>query len=264
MCSKGYWAMKKVFISGSISIKEIPQKVYPRLDNMIKNNLEILIGDAPGIDSAVQDYFKLKRYFNLCVYSIYDSARYKADGRFKFKKIDFPHKIEIEYEECGDKKEKKINKERDKQSFKDKAMANDCDYGLIIWDEKSNGCYQNIQNLSNLKKLYEVYDDNIQDFLDNEQKLAENVKICYEENNGLSADEICKRLDNSNLTNARSLNKFLCENGIIKKIDHSYKAQNGYEKYIKIKKYKGKETKQIKYAVELVRLISETYRRKNK
>ena len=108
--------MKKVFISGSISIKTIPQKVYPRLDNMIKNNLEILVGDAPGIDSAVQNYFKSKEYFNLCVYSIYSSARYKADNRFNFKQINFPNKIEIETKELEEKKRKR-NKKRERKAI---------------------------------------------------------------------------------------------------------------------------------------------------
>lgn len=249
--------MKKVFISGSISIKEIPQKVYPRLDNMIKNNLKILVGDAPGIDSAVQNYFKSKGYSNLCVYSIYENARYMADKNCLFKQIIFPHKIEIECEGCEDKQEKEIKKERDKQSFKDKAMADECDYGLVIWDEKSNGCYQNIQNLARLKKFYEVYDNNINvmDFLNDKDKLPENIKILYEENNGLSAKELLKRLDNSALINTKHLNKFLCENGIIKKIDGGYKALSGYESYIKVKKYKGRETKHIKYAVDLVNVI---------
>lgn len=142
-------------------------------------------------------------------------------------------------------------------------MAEDCDYGLVIWDEKSSGCYKNIKNLAKLNKLYEIYDSNVNDFLDDKEKLAENIKILYEANNGLSADEICKRLGNDNLKNARQLNKFLCEKGIIKRIDDSYKAQKGYEEYIIIKKYKGKETKQMKYAVELVALIEEMLANEN-
>ena len=42
--------MRKIFISGSISSKEIPQEVIKSVDDSRKRNYTILIGDAKGID----------------------------------------------------------------------------------------------------------------------------------------------------------------------------------------------------------------------
>ena len=56
--------MKKVFISGSIAIKALPECVLLSLDKMMQNNLEILVGDASGIDEQIQKYFSKHKYKN--------------------------------------------------------------------------------------------------------------------------------------------------------------------------------------------------------
>jgi len=42
---------KKVFISGSISIKKLPKEAQKSIDNIINKGFEILVGDAKGVDS---------------------------------------------------------------------------------------------------------------------------------------------------------------------------------------------------------------------
>lgn len=42
--------MSKVFISGSMRIKNIAPEVLDRIDNIINSGLEIIVGDADGVD----------------------------------------------------------------------------------------------------------------------------------------------------------------------------------------------------------------------
>jgi len=82
-----------VFISGSISIKTLPQEVKNSIRKIIDNQMQILVGDANGIDSLVQDYCLSLNYFNVTVYSISSQPRYKASDKFALKTITVPSKI---------------------------------------------------------------------------------------------------------------------------------------------------------------------------
>lgn len=62
--------MRKIFISGSISSKEIPKDVIKSVDDCRKRNYTILIGDAPGIDKNIQDMLKADNYKNVEVYHV--------------------------------------------------------------------------------------------------------------------------------------------------------------------------------------------------
>ena len=62
--------MRKIFISGSISSKEIPQEVIKSVDDSRKRNYTILIGDAKGIDKNIQDMLKADNYKNVEVYHV--------------------------------------------------------------------------------------------------------------------------------------------------------------------------------------------------
>ena len=44
-----------VFISGSIAIKKLPSCVQESIQQMINKQMTILVGDAPNIDTLVQD-----------------------------------------------------------------------------------------------------------------------------------------------------------------------------------------------------------------
>ena len=48
--------MTKVFISGSMKIKKLDSNVMERLDNIINSNYEVIVGDANGVDSSIQNY----------------------------------------------------------------------------------------------------------------------------------------------------------------------------------------------------------------
>ena len=60
----------RVFVSGSITIKKLPNCVKASIDSICKGGIEILVGDANGIDTMVQDYCKSIGYSSVVVYSI--------------------------------------------------------------------------------------------------------------------------------------------------------------------------------------------------
>jgi len=138
---------KKVFISGSISIKRLPKEALKSIDKIISKKFEILVGDARGVDSLVQEYCDSRGYHNVTVYSIYDIPRNKISDKFKFKKI-------------GMDKSVRRKRESERQQAKDQAMTKDCDYCLVIWNGKSKGSYANILRAKKLKKVVKVVIDN--------------------------------------------------------------------------------------------------------
>ena len=138
---------KKVFISGSISIKRLPKEALKSIDKIISKKFEILVGDARGVDSLVQEYCDSRGYHNVTVYSIYDIPRNKISDKFKFKKI-------------GMDKSVRRKRESERQQAKDQAMTRDCDYCLVIWNGKSKGSYANILRAKELKKGLKVVINN--------------------------------------------------------------------------------------------------------
>ena len=79
--------MRKIFISGSISSKEIPQEVIKSVDDSRKRNYTILIGDAKGIDKNIQDMLKADNYKNVEVYHVGPSPRNLSDREWIDRRI---------------------------------------------------------------------------------------------------------------------------------------------------------------------------------
>ena len=112
--------MDKVFIAGPLKIRTLDKNIKERLDNIIRNKIEVLIGDANGVDTAVQEYLNLKQYSNVTVYCI-NNPRNNI-GSWKIKSISCEGTVSFsEYVK------------------KDIAMAEDTDFGFMIWNGKSNG-----------------------------------------------------------------------------------------------------------------------------
>ena len=60
--------MHKVFVSGSINIKSLNQDILSRLDNILAADLEVIVGDANGVDSSIQAYLFEREAMNVVVY----------------------------------------------------------------------------------------------------------------------------------------------------------------------------------------------------
>jgi len=129
----------KVFISGSISTKSLSKNAIAYLEQIVEGNRTILIGDAPGVDSAVQQYLFEQRYQNVFVYFSGGEIRNNI-GNWQTRKIPNPENL------SG----------RSRYQLKDKAMADDCDYGMMFWDGRSKGTKANIDYMEALGKYYLV------------------------------------------------------------------------------------------------------------
>ena len=123
--------MKVIFVGGSISIRSLSSAVQQRLSNIIERRLPVIVGDAPGADSAVQRFFAERKYENVRVYHM---GRCRANlGGWYQRKIEPTNGTP--YQVC-----------------KDRALAKDADFGFMLWDGKSRGTRNNILTLANLNK----------------------------------------------------------------------------------------------------------------
>ncbi|CAI8923270.1 hypothetical protein [Pseudomonas sp. IT-P176] len=132
--------MSTVFISGSIKIKSLDNKVKSRLNNVISSGLNVLVGDAGGVDKSVQQYFKEKYFSTVTVYCTGSSPR-NNDGAWPVVNVEPPVKT----------------KSRAYFTAKDLKMADDSDFGLMIWDCKSTGTLSNVIELLKQRKKSVVY-----------------------------------------------------------------------------------------------------------
>lgn len=220
---------KKVFISGSISIKKLNTEVVFSLEKIMRNELQVLVGDAKGVDSIIQNYFNKHGYYNVVVYSIEGYPRYIASKEFEFKKINVPS--------C-------IVGARQMQSQKDIVMTDDADFSLIIWDGKSKGSYANIIRSLKQDKGTKVFLTKIDTFLPKSKVNKNEVDFIYYENNGYTAQEVIDFLVGEGkffFKSSRQLNKYLVDNKIIEKRDDVYHPLSNHDLFI-IENYKGKNT----------------------
>ena len=169
--------MRKVFISGSINLNILPEVVEKSLKTIQEKNIKVLVGDAKGIDTLIQDYFSKNKYFNLDICSIYEIPRNKKNNNFN------TIVIEVDMD---------IKSERKKQEKKDGYMSLNSDYSFVIWDGKSKGSFNNILRAIEYDRLLKVYYTK-DDRLLNENELNKNtIKNIYESNNGLTLTELSK------------------------------------------------------------------------
>ena len=132
--------MPAVFVAGSRQISRLPAEVRDRLDIMIEKGFQILIGDANGADTAVQQYLADKSYRNVLVHCMKDHCRNNV-GNWPTREVEAPRGA----------------RGFDYYSLKDRAMAETAEYGLMLWDGKSKGTVNNVVNLSRDHKAVVVY-----------------------------------------------------------------------------------------------------------
>jgi hypothetical protein len=140
--------MKKIFISGSMGIKRVDNKVRGRIDNIINSNFQILLGDAKGVDTSVQDLLNSKGYRNVTIYCSGQHVRNNI-GRWEVRKIMTAYK----------------NNTRLFFTAKDIQMAKFCDYGLMIWDSSSTGTLNNVYELLYQEKKSLVFINKLKSFI---------------------------------------------------------------------------------------------------
>ena len=129
----------KVFISGSISTKLLSKNAIAYLEQIVEGAGTILIGDAHGVDRAVQQYLFEQNYQNVIVYFSGETIRNNI-GNWQTKQISNPKNL------TG----------RSRYQLKDKVMADDCDCGMMFWNLRSKGTKDNIDYMEKLGKYYLV------------------------------------------------------------------------------------------------------------
>lgn len=122
-----------IFIGGSKNIGRLSTTVKKMLCSIIRSNHHILIGDCYGIDLAVQHFLNEQKYDSVTVYTACNCARHNVGGW------------------------KETNIATDNVGFtahreKDNAMANACNFGIMIWNGSSKGTFANIEDLKTLGK----------------------------------------------------------------------------------------------------------------
>ncbi|HHO2170238.1 hypothetical protein [Aeromonas hydrophila] len=132
--------MTKVFVSGSMQIKKLDENVMFRLDHIVDSGYEVIVGDADGVDTSIQEFFLSHQYPKVTVYCTGGQPRNNV-GRWPVKNIQSDATPGT----------------RAFFTAKDLAMANDCDFGLMIWDTKSTGTLSNAIELLDLDKKSRVY-----------------------------------------------------------------------------------------------------------
>ena len=133
--------MATIFIGGSRSIDSIPAKVAQRIDNIMERLHEVILGDAPGADAAVQRYLNAAQYQQVVVFCSGRRCRNNL-GNWPIRHITPPAHA------------------RGFQSYaeKDRAMARLADFGLMLWDGQSVGTLANVWRVATAGKATVLFD----------------------------------------------------------------------------------------------------------
>ena len=140
--------MSIVFVSGSLPIKIIDAEVTARLENIIDSGFDIIVGDAGGVDTSIQEYLHAINYRNVTVFCSGDQARNNI-GSWETHNVYPDHK-------AGS---------RAYFTAKDVVMASLGEYGLMIWDSKSTGTLSNVIVLLDQKKKSLVFVNKLKEFI---------------------------------------------------------------------------------------------------
>jgi hypothetical protein len=132
--------MTKVFIAGSINIKNLDVGVKERIEKIVSSDFEIVVGDADGADTSIQDF--------LLSLGSKKATVYCAGGKPRNNLGNWPVYVVQSKHSVGS---------RSFFTAKDLVMAEVADYGLMVWDSKSTGTLNNVIELLTRKKKSVVF-----------------------------------------------------------------------------------------------------------
>lgn len=132
--------MTTVFISGSMNIKHLDPKVKGRIENIVASDFDVVVGDADGADSSIQNYLLSLGCLKATVYCSGSRPRNNV-GNWPVRSVETKHS------------------EGSRAFFtaKDLVMAEVADFGLMVWDTKSTGTLSNVIELLTLNKKSVVF-----------------------------------------------------------------------------------------------------------
>lgn len=112
-----------------------------RLDRIMAQGHDVLVGDANGADRVVQQYLADHHYLNVTVYCTGTRCRNNV-GDWPTMAIAPPAGLHGGF---------------DFHAVKDREMAANATHGLMLWDGESRGTFVNIKNLVRANKPVVVY-----------------------------------------------------------------------------------------------------------
>ncbi|MFZ0882175.1 MAG: hypothetical protein WAN14_02140 [Candidatus Acidiferrales bacterium] len=131
----------KVFIAGSRRLSRLGADVWQRIDNIIEKGLTVLVGDANGVDKAVQQYLAGHGYGSVRVFCMEGGCRNNV-GQWPTRVIASPDASRHDFAHY---------------STKDREMAREADYGLMLWDGRSRGTLTSAIDLVRRGKPVVIY-----------------------------------------------------------------------------------------------------------
>lgn len=132
--------MIRVFLGGSRKVSRLNDTIRKRLEEIVCREMQVLVGDANGADRALQAQLADWGYPHVTVYYVGKAPRNNV-GLWPTKWIETPRGA----------------KGFDFYSTKDRAMAEDAECGLMLWDGNSRGTLANVESLANSGKPVAVY-----------------------------------------------------------------------------------------------------------
>jgi probable addiction module antidote protein len=128
--------LNTIFIGGSRHVSRLPSEVKKRLDNVVASGHRVIVGDANGADKAVQKHFHDIHYDKVTVFCSGAAPRNNL-GTWLTHHVDAPkHAKGFQF-----------------YAAKDREMAREADFGLMIWDGKSPGTILNVLRLAIAGKI---------------------------------------------------------------------------------------------------------------
>lgn len=160
--------MRKAFIGGSKTINKLNDVEIKILDELMKDGIQILIGDCFGVDKLVQEYLYKNNYDKVYVYTSVNVPRVNI-GLWSV---------------CWCKTDNTSGYLKHMQ--KDLRMAKACDYSIMFWDEESKGTFINMLELVKLDKTVTLilHDSGITEEVD----LLEDIKKYVKNEKGFLPD----------------------------------------------------------------------------
>jgi hypothetical protein len=131
----------KVFIGGSRAISRLNELLRLRLDRIMAEGHEVLVGDASGADRIVQQYLADHHYADVTVYCTGGRCRNNV-GLWVTAAVSPP---------IG------VHRGAEFYAAKDREMAANATHGLMLWDGESRGTLTNVRNLLRDHKPVVVY-----------------------------------------------------------------------------------------------------------
>jgi len=123
----------RMLICGSIKIKTLNSQVIQYLNQFMRDNVLIVLGDAPGVDALIQSYLAQHKYKRVEIFTASETKRTRFNlGNWRT--------IVVE----GD------------YTSRDKVMCDRATHGLAIWNGQSKGTKRNIDHLRKQRKQIEV------------------------------------------------------------------------------------------------------------